>query len=91
MKTHLEDDLVRRLKGLDGGALAVLAWTPSMAERDFIPATATFTASRAGIWAKADDGGLPRSSPSWWGENAGVRQPVLYHLGSPLVVLHPPT
>ena len=51
-KAYLEDDLVRRLKGLDGGALAVQAWTPSMTERDFIPATATFTALRAGIWEK---------------------------------------
>ena len=48
-KTYLEDDLVRRLEGLDRGALAVLAWTPPMAESDSIPATATFTAPRAGI------------------------------------------
>ena len=49
-KTHLEDDLARRLKGLDGGALAVFTRMPPMAESDFIPATATFTAPRAGIW-----------------------------------------
>ena len=56
-KACLEDLLVWRPKGLYGGALAVLArvpcvWTPPMAESDFIPATATFTAPRAGIWAK---------------------------------------
>ena len=49
MKAYLEDDLVRRTKGLDGGALAVLTRTPPMAESDFIPAAATFTAPRAGI------------------------------------------
>ena len=52
MKTYLEDDLVRRLKGLDGGALAVLTRTPPMAESDSIPATATFTAPRASIWTE---------------------------------------
>ena len=51
-KTCLEDHLVWRPKGLDGGALAVLLGTPLMAESDSIPATATFTAPRAGIWAK---------------------------------------
>ena len=55
MKTNLEDDLVWRTKGLDGGALAVLArvpcvGTPPMAESGPIPAIATFTAPRAGIW-----------------------------------------
>ena len=90
-KTHLEDDLARRLKGLDGGALAVFTRMPPMAESDFIPATATFTAPRAGIWTKADDGGSLGSSPSWWGKSAGVRQPVVYHLGCPLEILHPPT
>ena len=49
-KTCLEDHLVWRPKGLDGGALAVLLGTPPMAESDSIPATATFTAPRAGIW-----------------------------------------
>ena len=53
-KTCLEDHLVWRPKGLDGEVLAVLArvscvWTPPMAESDFIPAAATFTAPRAGI------------------------------------------
>ena len=62
--------------------------TPQMAESDSIPATATFTAPRAGIRARADDGGSLGSSPSWWGEFAGVRQPVSYHLGCPLVILH---
>ena len=40
---------------------------------------------------KADDGGSLGSSPSWWGEFAGVRQPVSYHLGCPLVILHSST
>ena len=84
MKTHLEDDLVRRLTELDGGAFAVLTRVPPMAESDFIPATATFTAPRAGLWTKADDGGSLRSSPSWWGESA-------FHFGCPLVILHSPT
>ena len=57
MKTCLEDHLVWRTKGLDGGALAVLARvpcvrTPPLAESGPIPATATFTAPRAGIWTK---------------------------------------
>ena len=72
MKTHLEDDLVRRLMGLDVGALAVLTLTPPMAESDFIPATATFTAPRAGIWTKADDGRSLGSSQSWWGRERCV-------------------
>ena len=57
MKAYLGDHLVWRLKGLDGGALAVPARVPCvrappMAESDSIPATATFTAPRAGIWAE---------------------------------------
>ena len=68
-KTCLEDDLVWRTKGLDGGALAVLSWvpcvwTPPMAESGPIPAIATFTAPRAGIWL-ADDGEPLGLSPSW--------------------------
>ena len=58
--------------------------TPPMAESDSIPATETFTAPRAGIWAKLMMGDcLGRVHQC--GENAGVRQPVLYHLGCPLV------
>ena len=65
MKTCLEDHLVWRPKGLDGGAFAVLArvpcaGAPPMAESDFISATATFTAPRAGIWT-----GLTMGNP--WG------------------------
>ena len=52
VKTYLEDDLVRRTKGLDGGALAVLTRMPPVTESDSIPATATFTVPRAGIWAE---------------------------------------
>ena len=91
-KTCLEDDLVWRTKGLDAGALAVLSrvpcvWTPPMAESGFISATATFTASACRHLDEADDGGSLGSCPSWWGEFAGVRQPVSYHLGCPLVIL----
>ena len=49
MKSCLGDDLVRRTKGLDGGALAVLVWAPPMVKSDSIPATATITAPRGGI------------------------------------------
>ena len=60
-KTCLEDYLVWRMKGLDGGALAVLARvpcvrTPPMAGSGLIPATATFTAPGAGIGTKLTTG-----------------------------------
>jgi hypothetical protein len=47
-KTYLEDDLVRRLKGWMEERSQFLR-TPLMAESDFIPAEATFTALHAGI------------------------------------------
>ena len=91
MKTYLEDDLVRRTKGLDGGALAVLTRMPPMAESDSIPATATFTAPRAGLWTE-----LMMGDPLGQVHHSGTRtleerQPVVCHLGCPLAVLHPST
>ena len=91
MKTYLEDDLGRLLKGLDGGALAVLTRTPPMAESDSIPATATFTAPCAGIWTE-----LMMGDPLGRVYHGGARmleerQPVGCHPGCPLVVLHPST
>ena len=55
LKAFPGDELVWRTKGSDGGALAVLArvpcvQTPPVAESGPIPAIATFTAPRAGIW-----------------------------------------
>ena len=89
-KTYLEDDLVRRLKGLDGGALAVLTDAADGGER-LHSGCSNLHCTACRHLSKADDGGSLGSSPSWWGENAGVRQPVLYHLGCPLVILHSPT
>ena len=89
-KTYLEDHLVRRLKGLDGGALAVLLRTPPMAESDSIPATATFTAPRAGIWAKLTMGdplGRVHRGRVRWSAAAGVLPPWLPASDSRLIHL----
>ena len=79
LKTYLEDYLVRRTKVLDGGGLAVLAWAPPMAERDSIPAIATFTSPRAGLWTE-----LMMGDPLGRVHHGGARmleerQPVVCH------------
>ena len=86
MKTYLEDHLVRRPKGLDGGALAVLPDAADGGER-LHPGHSNLHCTACRHLGKADGGGSLGSSPSWWAEFAGVRQPVSYHLGCPLVIL----
>lgn len=89
-------ELVRRTEGAGWGSTRVLArvpgeGTPPLAESDSIPAIATFTAPRAGIWAKSDDGEPLGLSPSWWGEFTKVWPSVLYHHEGPLVLVAPPS
>ena len=60
-----------------------------MAESDSIPATATFTGQRAGIWTE-----LMMGDPLGRVHHGGARaleerQPVVCHPGCPLAVLHP--